>query len=469
MENIDPMSIQSRLIEIEQVINEGVDHNTAEKLQGRIAEIAQQLNTFKSESDQKNLEGLRIQVQSLKEKLANMNVSLYRGREFQLQEKFQSILNNILFAADEALSKKEITREDGKIKHKGELLKGKDLRKYSQEYCEFIIDRLKLEKSSPYALKMISKLQNVLENLKWGSKGSSLAESVFNATTAKRLMDLNISTQAHHVSSAVEVSGSGTVSGATIVQAASAIDMAVPKLTAIDRLIKAPFATPSYDKTKSHVVGAAKIRDLITQQDVVVTIISEACKKEGYETYWLVLGDASSWENQPRKAFRELGEDNTIGKVDFGFCSVENNKQYNPNHEEIEMEYIGKNHFTMYGTSNKMFVDHIQSVERENDGTKHSLYKGVGSVLMQAVMERGYQFNCEGRIVLEAGNSSHEFYNKLGLVDRYGNKVDVIEYNGFSRSMRMSDEGIERWAKNINQVPILKKKLPGLHLTKTPS
>jgi hypothetical protein len=107
----------------------------------------------------------------------------------------------------------------------------------------------------------------------------------------------------------------------------------------------------------------------------------------------------------------------------------------------------------------KIFVDIIQSPQ-------NARYKGVGTALMQAVMEYGFSKGCEGRIDLDACWSSHLFYHKLGMIPVFEKKeaaiAKFVAQQGIpdtsrlgSVTMFMPEERIVEWRKRIQANPIL--------------
>jgi GNAT superfamily N-acetyltransferase len=89
---------------------------------------------------------------------------------------------------------------------------------------------------------------------------------------------------------------------------------------------------------------------------------------------------------------------------------------------------------------NQIFIENIASSQN-----KH--YKGIGSALMQAVMEYGYAKKCGGRIALSALSKATGFYDKLHLQTAGGS----YRY--------LSEEGIREWKEKIQAHPISAKTL----------
>ncbi len=62
----------------------------------------------------------------------------------------------------------------------------------------------------------------------------------------------------------------------------------------------------------------------------------------------------------------------------------------------------------IYGKIDKICIESLQSFQK-------NLYKGVGTALMNNVLDYSFKNNYEGRIFLEAARNSHGFYYKLGM------------------------------------------------------
>ncbi len=62
----------------------------------------------------------------------------------------------------------------------------------------------------------------------------------------------------------------------------------------------------------------------------------------------------------------------------------------------------------VYEKMNKIYIERLISYHRTS-------FKGIGTALMQSVIEYSFHKNFEGRLFLEAIQSSHLFYYKLGM------------------------------------------------------
>lgn len=111
-------------------------------------------------------------------------------------------------------------------------------------------------------------------------------------------------------------------------------------------------------------------------------------------------------------------------------------------------------------------------------------YKGVGTLLMQAVIERSWKKamrnygqevdSCKGRITLCASGESHGFYRTLGMCCNQGSQLDhfidekvriaksqglstEFEYTIGNVGMHFPLEAIEKWKDKIKKMPVLVK------------
>lgn len=114
-------------------------------------------------------------------------------------------------------------------------------------------------------------------------------------------------------------------------------------------------------------------------------------------------------------------------------------------------------------------VNHL--VIQTIDSYARNFYRGVGAVLVQAVIEYGYSLGCEGRIQLEAVRNSHCFYYKLGMrtgweeIDEHIGRVAQtlkgreVPQDIRAERMHMPQEAVDTWRKRIAASPIFKQKI----------
>jgi hypothetical protein len=200
-----------------------------------------------------------------------------------------------------------------------------------------------------------------------------------------------------------------------------------------------PSQSPIYNK------GSATVRNISTGEQIPIKII-----KEDYS-----LGEFSF------KAITKSGEE--LGFVHCDWYRTKENGVYG---SEDYPEVTIHDQFFKYGNSEK--TNHI--VIKTIDSCSQKIFKGVGSALLQSVIEYGYSFGCEGRVQLDAVLNSHGFYYKMGMrtglkeideiIEEHTKSLQVGEVPGELRPeiMHMPQKGIDRWSEQIDANPIFKEK-----------
>lgn len=107
------------------------------------------------------------------------------------------------------------------------------------------------------------------------------------------------------------------------------------------------------------------------------------------------------------------------------------------------------------------------------NASKNKDYKGIGTALMQVAIEKSFNHQYEGRVLLDACWNSHGFYNKIGLKSFTNPRADKAieeelerakiekrepntEFLG-SVTMYLPVEKTEEWKNKIKSAPILSK------------
>lgn len=241
---------------------------------------------------------------------------------------------------------------------------------------------------------------------------------------------------------------------------------AYSKLARIERkqvyqqLLKQYYSNPTFDvqptlnvqRPPKKWVGTAKILNIETHTELAVKIFKEKLSC-GRKRYCVVIDDDTSEEKIIGDMIIEWIRLNKAGEL-----ASENHSKISPSSRLYKYENPEDN-----GKSSKIYIEEIQNRLK-------TLFKGVGSVLMQVAMEKAHLKNCEGRILLEACWNSHSFYYKLGF--RSGDKEknqaiadEIKDAKEKGRPINTTDLGsmmmyhpraaIKEWMVKIAQAPLL--------------
>lgn len=295
-----------------------------------------------------------------------------------------------------------------------------------------------------YCEHMISKLDDFEKRIKWNPKGNE--QQLASSRQAKEMFEKVLK---------LLDSPSANTEFVKNVFHATPKDFCDPNSPKLLHPVITKLETDSVEATSDpeieQIVGHAKVRDLTTNEDLPVSIVSRVMSY-GIEKFEARLIDKNGETTKK-----------ILGFVKLGICRLDpkSNTNYFPDGSSIIDHTLSWTVYAPYGPADKVYIEYIGS-------SANTSYKGIGTILMQAAMERGYQFNCKGRIVLDACWNSHGFYNKLGMVNRKGEpvKIENKRDNG-SHVMHMAEKGIKAWADRIEASPILNRKLPKIYIKST--
>lgn len=155
-----------------------------------------------------------------------------------------------------------------------------------------------------------------------------------------------------------------------------------------------------------------------------------------------------------KNTFEAFFEGRCIGDVRFRWYRELEDGRYGDEHSAGDNVALTADR--AYGRVNKIFVWIIESKERAH-------FRGVGTALMQAVIEYSYKKQCAGRVFLCAILNSHFFYYKLGMRAEHKTMNDRIEsrllqggpYEHLSYTdLHFPQEAIDEWRRKIKERPI---------------
>lgn len=170
-----------------------------------------------------------------------------------------------------------------------------------------------------------------------------------------------------------------------------------------------------------------------------------------------------------RITFTAYDDKTTLGYVSFEYIrwysTVNKYGSYNIKRvREGNYLYSYGPHTSRIGLVNKIYIEKIRSYTKG---------QGVGSILMQAVMEYSYKLGGQGRVQLDAVLNSHVFFYQLGMRVQGGNykmmnralltKLQIYKLMGLTtgrvdlgaHAMYMPASGLRKMGAKIKEHPLL--------------
>jgi hypothetical protein len=167
--------------------------------------------------------------------------------------------------------------------------------------------------------------------------------------------------------------------------------------------------------------------------------------------------------------YKLMKQDDEIGDVRFKFKKITAEDQATRHHftaEKVQLVWQGKRYLFYGPVKNGMIADKVYI---EWIGANPN-YKGIGTRLMQSIIEKSLLLGCDGRVDLNAAGA-YEFYYSLGLrsIDssinaqleasfqkaaEKGGKAELLPYP--STQMYLPKEALTAWREKILKDPILR-------------